>query len=121
MPKSKKNFEEQLADLEKKQEELKEEKKRLIAKHKADERKKDTHEKILLGGAVKAVLGRPYIDGDEQRLKEFLKKQERNGNFFTKAMNRNLPTPTTDSPIVQTDTVTPDSSDETNSNLNPLD
>jgi hypothetical protein len=121
MPQSSKSYEERLADLEKREEALKEEKKRLIAKHKADERKKDAHEKILLGASVKAVLGRPYIDGDEQRLKEFLEKQERNGNFFTKAMNRNLPTPNTDSPIGQTDTATPDSSDETISKLNPLD
>ncbi len=99
----KKSYEEQLAELEKKQEELKEAKKQLIAKHKKDERKKDTHEKILLGASVKAVLGRPYIKGDEQRLKEFLEKQDRNGNFFTNAMNRNISNsyPNQTTPITQ--------------------
>ena len=57
MPKSTKSFEEQLADLEKKQKDLKAEKQKLIAKHKEEERKRDAHEKILLGGAVLSVLG----------------------------------------------------------------
>lgn len=97
MPKSKKSYEERIADLEKKQAELKEEKKKLIAQHKKDERKKDAHNKILLGATVLSVLGRSYIDGDEKRLMDFLAKQERNGKYFTSAMNRNLPIPETTS------------------------
>lgn len=94
MPKSKKSYEERIADLEKKQAELKEAKKKLIAQHTKEERKKDTHNKIVLGATVLSVLGRTYIDGDEKRLIEFLKGQEERGGFFSSAMNRNLPKPT---------------------------
>lgn len=91
MPKSKKSYEERLADLEKKQAELKEEKKKLLTKYKEDKRKKDTHNKILLGATVLSILGRPYADGDENRLRAFLEGQEGRGRFFSNAMNRNLP------------------------------
>ena len=90
MSKSKKSYEERLADLEKKQDDLKEKKKKLLTKYKEDKRKKDTHNKILLGATVLSILGRPYADGDENRLRTFLENQERRGKFFSNAMNRNL-------------------------------
>ena len=121
MPKSTKSFEERLADLEKKQQDLKAEKQKLIAKHKEEERKRDAHEKILLGGAVLSVLGRPYIEGDEKRLQEFLEKQERNGKYFTSAMNRNLPPPAPELTPDQNDTENNDGSNDTENLMNQSD
>ena len=34
------------------------------------------------------MLGRDFEEGDDRRLLFFLKMQERNGHYFTKAMNR---------------------------------
>ena len=54
---------------------------------KEQQRKKSTHEKIVLGGAVLSVLGRPYQNGDEERLIAFLRAQENRGSYFSTAMN----------------------------------
>ena len=97
------------------------EKQKLIAKHKEEERKRDAHEKILLGGAVLSILGRPYIEGDEKQLKAFLEKQERNGKYFTSAMNRNLPPPAPEVTPDQNDTENNDGSDDTENILNQSD
>lgn len=39
---------------------------------------------------MESVLNRPTTEEDKIKLMEFLKKQERNGNFFTKAMNEGM-------------------------------
>ena len=36
-------------------------------------------------------IGRDFRDGDNIRLMNFLKAQERNGKYFTKAMDKELP------------------------------
>jgi len=108
----KKSYEEQLAELEKKQEELKEAKKQLIAKHKKEERKKENHTKFILGGTVLSVLGRKYVDGDEYRLREFLEKQEKNGSFFSRAMNKNISATYPDSQTIVTQNTEMDDIDE---------
>jgi len=41
-----------------------------------------------MGGVIRSVLGRDFEEGDDRRLLSFLKMQERNGHYFTKAMNR---------------------------------
>ena len=69
---------------------LKAQKRILEQRKKEADRKKRTHNLIKIGGAVMSVLGREYIDGDDLRIMNFLKSQERNGNYFSKAMNRNL-------------------------------
>ena len=67
-------------------------KKRQECKIKKKTRKEDAHEKIVMGGVVRSVLGRDFEKGDAERLLNFLKWQERNGNYFTKAMNQNKET-----------------------------
>ena len=80
-------FEERLEELQKKQEQLKARERELKKRQSETERKKRTRRLIELGGIVESVLGRPTTDEDKIRLHNFLKKQERNGGYFTKAMN----------------------------------
>ncbi len=84
---SNKTYEERLADLQKKQEQLKAQEKALRKRQSEDARKKRTRRLIELGGIVESVLGRETTDEDKIRLMNFLKKQEANGGFFSKAMN----------------------------------
>ena len=62
--------------------------KRLDAENKKKLRQLDAHNKIVMGGVILAVLRREFEEGDDRRLLYFLKMQERNGHYFTKAMNR---------------------------------
>ena len=62
--------------------------KRLEAENKKKLRQLDAHNKIVMGGLIRSVLGREFEEGDDRRLFYFLKMQERNGHYFTKAMNR---------------------------------
>ena len=62
--------------------------KRLQAGNKKKLRQLDAHNKIVMGGVIRSVLGRDFEEGDDRRLRSFLKMQERNGHYFTKAMNR---------------------------------
>ena len=62
--------------------------KRLEAENKKKLRQLDAHNKIVMGGVIRSVLGREFEEGDDRRLFYFLKMQERNGHYFTKAMNR---------------------------------
>ena len=80
-------YDERIAELQKKRDQLKEQEKALIKRQNAEERKKRTRRLIELGGIVESVLGRPTVDEDKTRFLNFLKKQENNGKFFTKAMN----------------------------------
>ncbi len=81
------NYNDQIHRLETKIEQLKAREKALKQRHPAEERKKRTRRLIELGGIVEAVLGRPTTDEDKKRFMEFLQKQERNGKFFSRAMN----------------------------------
>ena len=65
--------------------------KQLEKRKKEEERKARTHRLIVIGGVVASVLGRDFVDGDDVRLMNFLKQQERNGNYFSKAMNKGAP------------------------------
>ncbi len=78
---------ERIDELAKKMEQLEAQKKALEQKQKEEERKKRTKRLIELGGIIESVLGRPTADEDKIRLLNFLKKQEANGKYFTKAMN----------------------------------
>ena len=69
-------------------------KKQLEKQQKEADRKARTHRLITIGGVVESVLGRTFTEGDDLRLMNFLKAQERNGGYFTKAMNKDLPTGT---------------------------
>ncbi len=70
---------------------LQEQKKLLEKQKKEADRKARTKRLIEIGASVESVLGRDFRDGDNIRLMNFLKAQERNGKYFTKAMDKELP------------------------------
>ena len=63
----------------------------LEKRKKEEERKARTHRLITIGGVVSSVLGRDFVEGDDIRLMNYLKQQERNGSYFSKAMNKGAP------------------------------
>ena len=63
-----------------------EQRKQLERRKKEEERKIRTHRLIQIGGAVESVLGRAVTEEDVPKLIAFLKKQEANGRYFSKAM-----------------------------------
>lgn len=65
--------------------------KQLEKRKKEEERRARTHRLITIGGVVGSVLGRDFVEGDDMRLMNFLKQQERNGSYFSKAMNKGAP------------------------------
>ena len=95
MAKSTKTYEERIRALEKKEQESIEATKKLIAQRKelekrkkAEESKKRTHRLCQIGGAVESVLGSAIEEEDIPKLVGFLKRQEANGKFFSKAMQK---------------------------------
>jgi len=84
---ARKTYEERKANIQKRIDQLQEEERNLDRKHKEEERKKRTRRLIEMGGIVESVLGRPTTDEDKVRLENFLKMQERNGSYFSRAMN----------------------------------
>ena len=97
MPRSKKSFDERIGakDVEiqkylEKANQLQAQKKQLEKQKKEADRKARTRRLIEIGGSVESVLGREFRDGDNIRLMNFLRAQERNGRYFTKAMEKEL-------------------------------
>ena len=82
-----KTFDERLEELQKKQQQLKAQEAALKKRKAEEDRKARTRRLIELGGIVESVLGRKTVDEDKVRFMNFLKKQEANGKYFTKAMN----------------------------------
>ena len=85
----------QMLEMEKKEQESLEkakryaaQKKELLKRKKAEESKKRTHRLCQVGGAVESVLGATIEEEDIPKLIGFLKKQEANGKFFSKAMQK---------------------------------
>ncbi len=66
---------------------MKAQERQLKKQQNTEERKRRTKRLIELGAIVESVLGRPTTDDDKERLQAFLRKQETNEKFFTKAMN----------------------------------
>lgn len=58
-----------------------------IAQENAKARKARTKRLIEIGAAAESILGRPFQDNDLQKFLNFLKQQETNGNYYSKAMN----------------------------------
>ncbi len=81
-----KTNEQKLAELDKKLAQLQQQKKALLQREKQAERKARTKRLIEVGAAVESILGKPIQKEDLPKLIAFLKQQERNGNFFSKAM-----------------------------------
>lgn len=84
-------IEERIAELQKKQEQLKAKEKALKAKQSQQERKARTKRLIEIGGAVESVLGKPIPKEDLPKLINFLKQQEERGQYFSRAMNTSAP------------------------------
>lgn len=95
MAKATRSYEERLQELEVREQETLEKAKRYAAqkkelqkRQKAEESKKRTHRLCEVGGAVESVLGYPIEKEDIPKLIEFLKMQEANGKYFSKAMRK---------------------------------
>lgn len=95
MSRTTKSYEERLMEMEKREQESLEKAKRYAAqkrelqkRQKAEESKKRTHRLCVIGGAVESVLGCPIEEEDIPNLISFLKKQEANGKYFSKAMQK---------------------------------
>ena len=95
MGKSTKTYEERIQEkdlrIEKLAQELKRyeaQKKQLEKRRKEEERKIRTHRLIEIGAAVESVLGRCIELEEIPKLIAFLNKQEANGKFFSKAMQK---------------------------------
>ena len=95
MSKSTKSYEERLLEMERREQESLEKAKKYAAqkrelqkRHKAEESKKRTHRLCVIGGAVESVLGCPIEEEDIPKLIGFLKRQEANGRYFSKAMQK---------------------------------
>ena len=95
MARSTKSYEERLLQLEKREQESLEkakryaaQKKELLKRKKAEESKKRTHRLCQIGGAVESVIGSAIEEEDIPKLVGFLKRQEANGKFFSKAMQK---------------------------------
>ena len=95
MGKSTKTYEERIQEkdlrIEKLAQELKRyeaQKKQLEKRRNEEERKKRTHRLIEIGAAVESVLGRCIENEEIPKLIAFLNKQESNGKFFSKAMQK---------------------------------
>lgn len=95
MGKSTKSYEERLLEMERREQESLEKAKKYAAqkrelqkRQKAEESRKRTHRLCVIGGAVESVLGYPIEEEDIPKLIGFLKRQEANGRYFSKAMQR---------------------------------
>lgn len=95
MGKSTKTYEERISEKDSKIERLMQElkqqeaqRKLLLKRQKEEERKIRTHRLIEIGAAVESVLGRCIELEEIPKLIAFLNKQEANGKFFSKAMQK---------------------------------
>lgn len=95
MSKSKKSLEERISELEQKRlESLGQSKKydarikELEKRDKAEKVKARTHRLCVIGGAVESVLGRAIEPDEVHKLTAFLEKQEQNGSYFSRAMEK---------------------------------
>jgi uncharacterized protein (DUF2267 family) len=79
--------EERIAELDKRIEQIKAQKKAILAREKQAERKARTKRLIEVGATVESVLGRPIEQDELPKLLNFLKQQEERGQYFTKAMS----------------------------------
>lgn len=88
---ARKSNEEKLQELELRMKQLQNQKKQILAKHNAEQRKKRNHRLIEIGAEVEAALGYP-LDTREARkaLGDFLRSQESRGEWVSKAIKEAL-------------------------------
>ena len=65
-------------------------KRQLEQRQKEADRKARAHRLIEIGAAAESILGREFREGDIERFMNFLRFQEKNGAFFTKAMQKTV-------------------------------
>lgn len=80
-------LEQKLEQLKNKEKNLKEQRKKLLQKKKEQQLKKSQKIFLKIGKEIEKTLGRELQNEDVILFTEFLKKQEINGKFFTRAMN----------------------------------
>lgn len=95
MTRATKSLEERILLMDQKEQELAEKLKQYQAKKKQlestkrkDDERKRVHRLIPIGAVVEKVLGRPIENEELPKLERFLRMQERNGNYFSNAMNQ---------------------------------
>lgn len=95
MSKSKRSYEERIEELRLKEQaaletakKYEERKKQLERRKKDEEARIRTHRLIEVGASVESVLGCPIEKEDLPKLIGFLKRQEANGKYFSKAMGK---------------------------------
>ena len=95
MSRSKKSYEERMAELRAKEQsalenakKYQERMKKLERQKKSEDARLRTHRLIEVGASVESVLGFPIEKDDLPKLISFLKKQEANGRYFSKAMGK---------------------------------
>ena len=77
-----KSYDERIAEINKKQEQLKAQEKAIKKRQSEEERKKRTRRLIELGGIVEAVLNRATTDDDKIRFMNFLSLSTKVCKFF---------------------------------------
>lgn len=90
---SQKTIDEKIMETETKLKQLKAREKEIRKRETEAERKKRTRRLIELGAIVESVLGRPTTDSDKIKFEAFLRKQEKSGKYFSRAMNREIKLP----------------------------
>ena len=95
MTRATKTLDERIRSIDQKEQELAEKLKQYQAKRKQlesakrkDDERKRVHRLIPIGAVVEKVLGRPIENEELPKLERFLRMQERNGNYFSNAMNQ---------------------------------
>ncbi|MCQ2492068.1 MAG: relaxasome subunit MobC [Lachnospiraceae bacterium] len=84
---ARKTIDERIEENIRKQEQLKARERDLKKRKSEEDRKRRTRRLIEIGGIAESVLGREFSEEDKIRFMNFLKKQETNGKYFSKAMN----------------------------------
>lgn len=83
-----KTYDEKIAELQRKQAQLREQEKKLKARQSEAERKARTRRLIQIGGAVESVLGRPMDEKEIPTFVSFLKREGNCGSYFLNAMKK---------------------------------
>lgn len=84
---ARKTIDERIEENIRKQEQLKARERDLKKRKSEEDRKRRTRRLIEIGGIAESVLGREFNEEDKIRFLNFLKKQETNGKYFSRAMN----------------------------------
>lgn len=84
--------EERIKKTDEKIKELQKKKRQVMRDINSETRKCRTRRLIQAGAIVESVLKRPIDDSDLLKLQSFLMRQEYNGGYFSKAMNKSVET-----------------------------